>query len=79
MRLRARWRGPLPEPGDILRSAPRPRYAYVITAAISTPSEDGITFCTFEVERIPAADAPTGARTWDWAWDSRGRARRTSS
>lgn len=79
MKLRARWRGPLPLPGDVLRSPRRPRFAYAVDRVVVSTVVADVSYATIYVERLAAADVPPGAIVHAWTWDPRGRSRKTSS
>lgn len=73
MKLRARWRGPLPLEGAALMTMRRPRFAYIIRR-IAVRSRVGETsHVTFEVDRVAPGELAAGTAIYEWSWDKRQR------
>jgi len=78
MKLRARWVGLPPQPGDYLMSDTRPRFAYRVLQVVASSKvalESGgleSRKLQIEVDRIVAAGVPPQARVHPWKWDRRG-------
>ena len=79
MKLRARWKGPVPRVGDYLMSPTRPRYAYRVREV--TPTDPNVRWdaaqkaevrrLAIEVERVELGAVTSAARVHTWRWDKR--------
>jgi len=75
MKLRARWSCGLPDVGDYLMSAHRPRFAYRIEGRVITRRAVSNVIPENQLEitvvRVKASEVPDGAVVHAWKWDSR--------
>ncbi len=80
MRLRARWAGAPPKPGDYLMSSTRPRFAYRVRDVACPDSivrwdpeqKAEVRHLAIDVERVQVNAVSTTARVHAWRWDKRG-------
>ncbi len=65
------WDGPLPAPGDYLRTG-RGTTAYHIVSVHPNLRPDPRSRARFRCWKVPAAQVPEDARVHAWWWSSRG-------
>lgn len=70
MRFVASWRGPDPEPGDVLRSE-RGRFAYVIERIVKRRASGRLVLEVERFRRDALPDLPPSSRVFRWVWDRR--------
>ncbi len=65
------WGGPLPGPGDYLRTE-RGLTAYQIVSVHPNMRKDPRSRARFRCWKVPAGQVPEGARVHAWEWSPRG-------
>ena len=79
MKLRARWMGAPPRPGDYLMSPTRPRYAYrvrevkrVDSSVNWDPAQKAeVRRLAIDVDRVELGAVTSAARVHTWRWNKR--------